>query len=229
MLAHLRILSIVTVSFVLVPMVSAQKQGSRRKLVVNGQAEVPVVEMNGRMYVDLGALAQSTNGSLAFHKDQIRLTLCRTRNTATSEANESEAARKTGLSQAFMRTSIEAIALMREWASPIAYAIRHGYPITEEWVANYREEARSGLQQASAAVSTDADRQAIQLLTSEFEAVNEWSNKLLDARKSLSAANYAVSENALQDDPLSQKIVTCARFLGTMLGSGEFEDDASCR
>jgi hypothetical protein len=81
---------------------------------------------------------------------------------------------------------------------------------------------------ASTAVSSDADRDAFQLLNHEFDAVQEWSNKLLEARKSMDTAKYSVSPTALQNDPLSQKIVSCGRFLGQMLVSGNFQDEASC-
>jgi hypothetical protein len=81
---------------------------------------------------------------------------------------------------------------------------------------------------ASAAISSDGDRNAFQLLNTEFDAVQEWSNKLLEAHKSMNAGKYAVSDNALQNEPLSQRIVTCGRFLGQMLASGTFQDDPSC-
>ena len=117
---------------------------------------------------------------------------------------------------------------MREWASPLAYAIQNGYPITEQWVAGYRESAANGVRMATVAASTSDDRNALQLLSNEFESVREWSNKLVEARKSLNTANYSMSESALRDDPLSQKIVTCGHFLASMLGSGSYQDNPSC-
>ena len=44
----------------------------------------------------------------------------------------------------------------------------------------------------------------------------------------MGAAQYAISTSALRDDPLSQKIVTCGRFLAQMLASGSFQDDSTC-
>jgi hypothetical protein len=69
----------------------------------------------------------------------------------------------------------------------------------------------------------------LELLRKEFDWVQEWSNKLLEARKSMNAAKYALSPNELHNDPLSQKIVSCGHFLGQMLASGDFQDDPSCR
>lgn len=117
---------------------------------------------------------------------------------------------------------------MREWASPLASAIQNGYPITEQWVTQYREQAANGLRLASAAASTDDDRKALQLLRNEFDAIRDWSARLLNARQAMDTAKYAMSEDALRNDPLSQKILSCGHFLGTMLGSGTFQDDPAC-
>ena len=78
------------------------------------------------------------------------------------------------------------------------------------------------------AATTDADRHALQLLTNEFDAVRQWSDKLVEARKSMNTGQYAMSASALRDDPLSQKIVACGRFLAPMLASGNIQDDPSC-
>jgi hypothetical protein len=205
----------------------SQVTQQKRMLVINGQAEdATVVQINGRTYVDLEALARVANGSLGFHGNQVILTLpILATPTATSEPEHSSTS---GLSRDFMKAAIEEIALLREWASPLANAIQNGYPVTENWVAGYRENAANGLRVASVSVSTDGDHNGLQLLTNEFDAVREWSNRLVDARKSMDAAKYALSASALQNDPLSQKIVTCARFLAPMLASGSFQDDPSC-
>jgi len=82
---------------------------------------------------------------------------------------------------------------------------------------------------ANSAVSNDADRRGLQLLTTEYNNLQDWSAKLVEARKSMSAANYSMSDDALLNDPVSQKILTCWKFLGPMLARGTFEDDGSCR
>lgn len=209
--------------------ISAQVKPQNKTLVVNGQAgHIGVVEIQGRQYVDLEMLARIGNGSLNFTENRIVLTLP----TSGSEAIAPEPAQHepstAGFSREFMKAGITAMAQMREWASPLAYAIQNGYPVTEEWVAGYREQAASSLRLASAAASTDDDRNAMQLLSNEFDAVTEWSNKLVQARKSMDTAKYAISSGALRNDPLSQKIINCAHFLAPMLGSGRFQDDPSC-
>jgi len=133
-----------------------------------------------------------------------------------------------GLSRDFMRAGIEEIATMREWASTLAYAIQNNYQVTEDWAATYREQAANNLRVASAAASTDSDHKALQLLTNEFEAVRAWSSKLVEAKRSMDTAKYAMSPDALRNEPLSQKIITCGRFLASMLGSSTFQDDPSC-
>jgi len=212
---------------------SAQHDQPSRILVIEGKAgQAAVVEIGGRAYVEIEGLTQITRGSLTFKADRIVLSLP----TAKVSPPVAEPLTEPALSPIaderfsldFVRAGIEEIATMREWANTLAYAIQNGYPISEHWTANSREEAAHDLRLAAAAVSNEADRNALQLLTNEFEAVREWSNKLAHERKSMDTAKYAVSANALRDDPASQRIITCGHFLATMLGSGSFKDDSSC-
>lgn len=222
---------LVLLMLLLCGVILAQVKQESRTLVVNGKAgEAGVVQINSRTYVDLENLARIANGSLGFDKNQITLTLPGGHEAsapAAAAAPEPPVAH-VGLSRNFMMAGIETLAQMREWASTMAYAIQNGYGVTESWAADYREKAATSLRQTSASVSTDADRNAMQLLANEFEAVREWSNKLVEAKQSMDTAKYSTSPNALRDEPLSQKIISCGRFLGTMLGSAEFKDDPSC-
>lgn len=230
MLKQLRRILPIFLVLVVVSEMSGQAKEQSRTLVVNGQSgQAAIVEMYSRTYVDLEALARIANGTVAFQGDQIVVTVpASDTNSSPALTPPPEQPAGAGFSREFMRAGIEEIARMREWGSPLAYAIRNGYPITEQWVAGYRDQATHGLSMASIAATTEADRQALQLLTNEFESVKQWSNKLVEARNSMDTAKYAMSSNALQNDPLSQKIVTCGRFLATMLASGQFQDDPSC-
>ena len=190
-----------------------------------------MIQNNGRPCVDLQSLVEITRGSLSYREGRIVLSLPTGLNPSPPSPTEPTVpppATENGLSQDFMRAGIEEIATMREWASTLAYAIQNNYHVTEDWVANYREQAANNLRLASAAASTDGDRRALQLLNNEFESVRTWSDKLVEARKSMDTAKYAMSAGALRNEPLSQKIVTCGHFLASLLGSGSFQDDPSC-
>jgi hypothetical protein len=208
----------------------AQAGSQRKTLVVNGRSgEATVVQLNGRTYVDLETLARIADGSLAFQGNQVTLALPASHATAPATASpENNPAANTGLSRDFRVAAIETLAEMREWASTTANAIQNGYPITESWVVDYREKAATSLRQASATASTDSDHSALALLTNEFQNVETWSNDLIEARKNMATGKYTMSRDALRNEPLSQKIINCGHFLGTMLGSGEFKDDLSC-
>jgi hypothetical protein len=55
---------------------ASQAVQKSRMLVVNGQSgQVSVLQMNGRSFIDLEALAQLANGTLGFRGDQIVLNL----------------------------------------------------------------------------------------------------------------------------------------------------------
>ena len=208
---------------------SAQAAEEFRSLVINDlSGKVVVMEIGDKTYVDLKRLVQIGHGSLEYRGNQIVVSLsCSSMDTPT-KTTEEEQSTSLRLGREFTKAGIEEISLLREWASSLANSLQNGYPISENWVAGYRAKAHTGVGIVSAAVSTEGDRSAAELLNHEFETVQEWSNKLMEARKSMDTAKYAISPDALRNDPLSQKIVTCGRFLGQMLASGSFQDDASC-
>jgi hypothetical protein len=221
------LLSLVLISIVGTTL--AQGSHQSRTLVVNGQAgQADVIKIEGRSYVDLDALARITNGTLRFDTSRIVLNISLCAANPPTAALPPTPPDDSGLSRDFMKAAIEAIAGMREWASPLAYAIQNGYNVTDSWVATYREQASHNVNLASSAATTEADHNALQLLKNEFQAVLQWSNKLVEARKTMDTAQYSVSPNALREEPLSQKIITCGHFLASMFGSGDFQDDASC-
>ena len=199
-----------------------------------GQAEV--IQKDGSAYVNLHSLVEITNASLSVKNGQIVLrfppisagSASQSSEPSTAEPPSHDSENPAGLSKEFMRAGIEEIATMREWASTLANAIQNNYHVTEDWVANYREQAANDLRLASAAASTEADHRAMQLLTNQFESVRTWSDELVAAKRSMDTAKYALSPGALRNEPLSQKIVACGRFLASMLGSSTFQDDPSC-
>lgn len=203
----------------------SQNDVRNRSLAVNGhKGNAEVVELGGRDYIDMNALVQITQGTLSFQGDQIVLTLPMsqpgTQNAGTSDPNT--------LSREFMKAGVEEITLLREWASPLANAIDNGFPITEQWVSGFRAKAADGLRMASVAASNPGDKSAFELLKQEFQFVDKWSNKLLQAQESMDTAKYSTSPGALKNEPDSQKILSCAHSLEAMLTSGTFQDDGSC-
>ena len=116
------------------------------------------------------------------------------------------------------------MAVIREWRSALVNSIENNFPIQEDWVERYRGQADTSLGLASVAASTDSDRSAVKLLSNEFDNMKVLSVQLLAERKSM----QHVSPEHLNDDPLNQKILTCARSLASMAVGGQFVDDASC-
>jgi hypothetical protein len=209
----------------------AQVQQQNKTLVVNGHSgEAAIAQINGRSFVDLETLARISNGSLGFRGSQIILTVPGTNSTSADSAPPPDPAptKASGLSQKFVMAGIETISQLREWGSTLAYAIQNNYGVTATWTNGYREQAAASLRVASASAATDQDHQALQLLNNEFESVRQWSDMLVQAKATMDTAKYTSSPDALRNDPLSQKIITCGHFLGGMLGSGQFSDDASC-
>ncbi len=206
----------------------AQSQGEREVLSVQGyQGQASVIRYQGRVFVDVQALAQITNGSLSFEKNKIILTL-----PGPDDSSSSDDAHTSGFSRPFMKAAVEAMASIREWGGMLMVTVENGYPVGNTMAGNtivgYQDRAADNVALASAAVSTASDSRGLELLQNEFNNVQVWSNKFVEARESMSAANLTVSEGALNHDEEAQKILRCGQFLAQMFAGGTFQDDAVC-
>jgi hypothetical protein len=212
--------------FLVLPLLAlSQAAQQTRTLIVNGQTgQVTVVQVDGRSYVDLEALARIANGSLGFNGNQITLTLPGGAN-APAAAPSASSSGTPGLSKGFLKAGIEAMSLVREWHSALANAIQNGFPIAENWLSGYRIQAAAGLRLATVAASTDSDQSAVQLLNAEFENMKTLSNNYVAKRQAL---DY-IAPDALTNDALNQKIMNCGHSLSAMAASGQFVDDGSCQ
>jgi hypothetical protein len=210
----------------------AQDANQNRTLIVNGQSvHVLVIQVNGRSYVDLEALARAANGSLSYSGNQIALSLPGSSSNANTTAAPAPAAApaaapasKPGFSQAFLTAGIEQMSTVREWHTALAAAIQNGTPVAANWLLPYRNQAATNLRLASVAIQTNSDRKAFQLLTNEFQNMAKLADNYIAARANMTY----ISPDALQNDDLNQRIVACGHSLGSMAASGQFVDDGSC-
>jgi hypothetical protein len=194
-------------------------------LVVTGHpGELPVVEMGGHFYVNIEALTRLANGSLSFRGNQIVLTLPAPGASTPASNLETNQPGASGFSKDFLKAAIEGMAGIREWRSALINAIRQGNSVTEDWVGTFRGQAQQNLRLVSLEASTESDRSALQLLTSEFNNMNKLSDRFVEANKS----RTYVSPNVLDNDPLDQKILNCAHSLAAMASNNQFVDDGSC-
>ncbi len=204
----------------------AQAPQEPAKLIVKGYAgEAAIVRLHGRAFVDLRAFAQITGSSASFEDGRVVLTLPCGEGPGVSASAQPPTS---GFSRPFMGAGIEALASMREWGSTLVVAIRNGFPLGNT-INPYRARAAEKVQMAAAAASTSDDHSGLELLRQEFSNVQAWSDKLVSARNSMSAANLTMSESALQEDPMFQSILHCGQYLGQMFGSGSFQDAGVCR
>lgn len=186
-------------------------------LVVSGHSgQAPVIRVNGGSYVAVDALARLLSGSLAYQGNEIVLTV-----TAGGTAPSGG---QPAFSKDFLKAGIETMSDIREWRSALLNAVENGYPVMDAWMNGYRAQAERNLRLASVAATTHSDRNAMQLLSKEFNHMQELGNKFLAARKNL---NF-IARDSMTKDPLDQKILNCARSLAAMAASGEFQDDGSC-
>jgi hypothetical protein len=211
-LATILILSALTVSLV------AQQISS---LTIAGQpGSAKVVQVDGRNYVEVEGLARLTNSSISFNSNQIVLTLP----GSTPDASVS-APPPAGFSKDFVTAGIEAMAQIREWHAALKNAIERGYPLADSWLAPYRNQAQQAVRLTSLAASTSSDKNAFPFLTNEFNNMQKLTAKYLQMATSMTY----FSTDSLDNDPLDQKIRTCARSMASMATANQFVDDGSCQ
>jgi hypothetical protein len=206
---------------------TANTTSNAKALVVNGQA-VPggVVQINGRTYADLLALSQLTGATITIQPDRIVIAFP---NAAAPPANNAQQNRQ-GFSKEFARQAIAFLADVRDWRSAIEMAITVGVQESlslEQWFQQHRRRAEEDLHLASVAASTPDDRNALQLFQNEFAFLREWDSTAAAQRQDLNA-DQTMDPAGLEKDPLRNKIIECGRFLGSMLSSGTFSDNAIC-
>jgi hypothetical protein len=206
-------------------MASSQTAQGNRTLTISGQpGQAPVIQVNGRSYVEVEALAQLTSGSLSFKGNQITLALPVSSTSTPVPASSPSPAPSSAFSKDFLNAGIETMSIIREWRSALVNAIQNGYPVTDASVAGYQAQATKNLKLAFVAMSTDSDRSAYQLLSSELDHMRKFSAKILEAHQDM----QNITPDALNNDSLNQQILNCARSLVSMASSGQFQDDGSC-
>jgi hypothetical protein len=200
-----------------------------RTLIVSGRSGVaPVIQKDGKSYVEIEALARLTNGSLSFKGTQITLTFATpaAKTPAPAAAPVAAATPKSAFSKDFLKASVEAMSAIREWRGALFTAIQNGELVTPDYLAPYQSHATTNIRLAFVAESTDADRDAFQLLNSQLANVRRLSDKVLAAHQN-GAQN--ITSDDLKNDPLNQQILNCDHSLLAMAGSGQFQDDGVCR
>ena len=211
----------------------AQNADSTQTLIVNGQqSNVAVVQLKGRTYVALEALARVVGGSISYAGNQTSLTIptsgsngATAATTTATPAASSAVAPSDGLSRSFLNAGIEEAATLREWHAALGSAIRNGYPITADTFTGFRTQSQTNLRLASVAVTNDSDRGAYQLLAVLFQNMSTLSDRYVERRANMTY----ISPDSLEKDALNQRIVACGHSLSAMAASGQFYDDGSCQ
>jgi hypothetical protein len=221
----------------------AQNKIEKRTLVLNGRTgEIAIFMVDGTPFVNARTLVEIGNGNVAFNGTTIVLNFggtpacSQTVKEAGTPAPEvstpeppSQEPPSSGMSSDFMSAAIRELAILKEWRSYMAYGITKGVPGDGSRMVLNQNQATEALRIAQVAASTDADRSAYGLLRNNFDNVNQWYKTLVEGRKNMNTANYSMSEDPLKNDSLYKRIVVCSDFLGSMIPSGTFSDDGSCR
>jgi hypothetical protein len=222
---------------ILPAVLSSESSSQKHTLIINGRpTEVPLIQVNGHPYVGLEALAAALKGTLSSSGKMIALsipitltnnvpaTTVTTSLPALTPVSDQAASPGPGFSRDFLNAGIEQMSTLREWHTALETAIQNGIPLSAGLLAPYRAKATTNLHLASVAASTPSDRGAYQLLNGEYQNMTRLSDKYVNLRASLTY----IAPDALQNDDLNKRIITCGRSLGAMAAAGQFSDDGSC-
>lgn len=202
------------------PAQAPQQSGT---LTIDGQSDqAPIVRIRGKAYVDIESLARITHGTVRYQGSQTILALPGAGSDSTSAAVQTNKAPQ--LSGGFLGAEIEALTAIREWRASLVNAVQNNYPVTDDWVSRLRRSADTTVQLAAAATSTDSDQKDLELLRNEFSNMQQMSSQFVAMHTQV---NY-IDPNSFVSNPMDQKILTCARALGSMAATKEFQDEPSC-
>jgi hypothetical protein len=203
---------VLLVGFVLsIGAVLLAQRAPNKTLVVNGETTgATIMQIDGRSYVDIETLAHIINGIVTIEPNRVVLTI------PVSSSGATPPPPPEGLSKNFAMGAIASLAEMREWKGAIGTILSYGVPVVGTWPQDYYNRSEASLMQAAVTASTASDQGALELLRND-----------LATRQALNATQ-TVNPNVMQSDPALAKISDCSRFLGTMLVSGVFSDNASC-
>jgi hypothetical protein len=217
-------ISVLLVAILLLPLLVLVAQQTSALLIEGPQGQTRVIQVQGKDYVEVDELARITGGSLRFVGNQIILTLPGSGDTS-SQAVQSTPTPPVALSRPFLRAGIETMREILEWHAALKTAIERGYPLSDEWIGNFRRQIQSSLKNTEAMASTDMDQKAFPLLTNEFNTVNALTDKYLK----ITVSRDYLAPDSLNSDPLNQKLLACWQSLASMASSNQFVDDGSCQ
>ncbi len=215
--------SLMLASLLLLPglaLAQTAQQKENLTLIVSGHPGLAtIVQINGRSFVEIEALARAVNGTLRFNGNQIILTI-----PASAPSAPPAQPKPPAFSKEFLRASVEEMAAIRDWQSGLASDVQHGYPLPDDWMSNSRAQATKNLSLASVAATTDYDRGALRLLSAEFNDMEQLSDNIL----AISKSREYIPTDALNNDPLNSRVLACEHSLASIVASEKFVDDGTC-
>jgi len=214
------------VAILLVPLLVLVAQQTSSLLIEGPQGQAKVIQVQGKSYVELGELARITGATLRFAGNKIILTLPVDGDTSSQTERSAPVPRPTaGLSRPFLSAGIETMREILEWHAALKTAIERDYPLSDEWLGNFRRQIQASLKHAEAAASTDMDQKALPLLVNEFNNMGALNDRYLK----ITVSRVYLAPDSLSSDPLEQKLLTCWHSLESMASSNQFVDDGSCQ
>lgn len=176
--------------------------------------EATTLTVRGKLYADVDAIVQLLGATQDRQGDRVVIYL--------PDRAPSDAATK--LSPALIVAGVEFMTIVREWRQGIINATVNSTPFLVQWAGAHLRDADSKLALVSGAATTDGDRSAVELLLNESRMIRDFSDKYVEKRKD----SVGVFPDEIENDPLSQQILDCARGMASMAATHQFQDVPAC-
>lgn len=202
----------------LLPLIAqGQPAPSSGTLFIDGfPGEARIVVVQGKRFVDLDAIVQVLRATQTTNGEAVTIYL----NPSNSSGNQSSQT----LSRDFLEAGIEVVSAIREWRQVVIQSVENNPGYLDQITGPHQRGTDTKLALAAAAVHTDGDRSALELLRNESRFIHQFSDRYVErAQKS----SY-VSPEEIEGDPLGKQILDCARGMASMATSHQFQDVSVC-
>jgi hypothetical protein len=130
------------------------------------------------------------------------------------------------LTPSFSKAAMTALADVYRWKERARADAKSGIP--SDYGKLIRTRAYEDVRQAQMAGTTEGDQKAGQMLERHFLNVNTWVDKLVEARKNMSAT-YSLDPDSIDQDPDLVKVNDCEKAFNAMLRQNRYSEIAVCQ
>jgi hypothetical protein len=220
---HSRV-GLIAAAALLVPLIAVSQRRAEELVLAGYSGSVPVIQMNGKSYVEVVALARMAGGSVSFDGNRETLTLPAETSKPSAAMGPAPSTATPGFSRDFLRAAVEEMRAFRQWHATLQTTIENQFPMAQAPLAPEQAEVVTDVRLVEVAATTDADRGAARMIANAYQKMKSLNDKYAEQ----SAALTYIPRDSLATDTLNQSVVVCSQSLAAIAAGGQLVDDGAC-